>query len=71
MAGDPSPVLAVELERDRSARPAIDQILDRNYPQVLRDWGGPMLLVGITYDRKTKAHACHIEKLSDLERKQS
>ena len=65
------PALVVELKWDRPVRSAIDQILDRNYPQVLRDWGGPMLLVGITYDRKTKAHACHIEKLSDLERKQS
>ena len=31
-------------------------------PAVLRGWGGPFLLVGITYDRKSKRHVCRIEE---------
>ena len=42
---------------------AIAQIHDRDYPELLRVWGGPVLLVGVTYDPKTKAHACRIEEL--------
>ena len=61
--GDPSPALLVELKRDRPAGAAIAQIHDRDYPEVLRGWGGPVLLVGVTYDPKTKAHACRIEEL--------
>lgn len=44
-------------------RAAIDQIRDRDYPQVLRDLGVPVLLVGVTYDAKTKRHFCRIERL--------
>lgn len=32
-------------------------------PQVLRKWGGPVLLVGISYDEKTKRHEAHIERV--------
>ncbi len=35
----------------------------RNYPAVLAGWGGDTLLVGVTYDANTKAHACTIERL--------
>ncbi len=38
------------------------QVRDRDYAQALRDWGGPVLLVGITYDPKTKVHTCLIEE---------
>ena len=61
--GDPSPALVVELKWDRPAQTAVDQIRDRDYPAALRGWGGPVLLVGVTYDRKSKAHACRIEEL--------
>jgi hypothetical protein len=60
--GDPAPALVVELKWDRSPEAAIAQMRDRDYPEVLRDWGGPILLVGITYDRKSKRHTCHIEE---------
>ena len=61
--GDPSPALVVELKWNKDPESAIEQILDRDYPQVLRNWGGPMLLVGVSYDPKTKQHACRIVEL--------
>ena len=60
--GDPLPALLVELKWDRSPEAAIAQVRDRDYPAVLRGWGGPILLVGITYDRKSKRHTCRIEE---------
>lgn len=58
------PAIVVELKWNKDAQTALDQIRDRNYPAVLRDYGGPVLLVGITYDAKNKGHACHIERLA-------
>lgn len=58
---DPSPALVVELKWDRKSESALAQIRDRNYPAVLNDWGGPVLLVDIVYDAKTRAHSCCIE----------
>jgi hypothetical protein len=60
--GIAAPALVVELKWDRSPEAAIAQVRARDYPAVLRDWGGPILLVGITYNRKTKAHVCRIEE---------
>lgn len=36
---------------------------DRNYPAVLQGYGGEIVLVGIGYDSKTKAHTCEIERI--------
>lgn len=55
------PVLVVELKWDKGAEAAIAQIKDRQYPESLRGYAGEILLVGIDYDRKTKAHLCVIE----------
>ena len=60
--GDPAPALVVELKWDRAPGAAIAQIRNRDYPQVLRGWGGPILLVGVTYAPKTKEHICRIEE---------
>ncbi len=60
--GDPAPALLVELKWDRKPDSAIAQIRHNDYPAALRDWGGPILLVGITYDRKSKRHTCRIEE---------
>ena len=60
--GDQAPALLVELKWDRSPEAAIAQVRERDYPAVLRDWGGPILLVGITYDHKSKRHVCRIEE---------
>lgn len=33
-----------------------------NYPQALVPYDGNILLVGISYDKKTKTHECMIEE---------
>jgi len=55
------PVVVVELKWNRDARTAITQIKERSYPESLQDYSGEILLVGITYDKKTKEHQCMIE----------
>ena len=42
--------------------PFIDQIKEKVYPQSIREYTDNLLLVGITYDSKTKEHRCKIEK---------
>ena len=56
--------MIVELKWNRTADSAIEQIRERNYPQVFEGYGGDILLVGITYDEKMKKHTCRIEKVS-------
>ena len=57
-----SPAIVLELKCDQSADSAIDQIKRKQYPSKLAQYIGNLLLVGINYDRKTKAHTCRIEK---------
>ncbi|MBR3225701.1 MAG: AAA family ATPase [Atopobiaceae bacterium] len=57
------PAMVVELKWNKPVSSALDQIRDRNYPKVLQDYGGPLLLVGITYDTKTKRHSVAIERV--------
>ena len=57
-----SPALVIELKYDKSTRAAINQIKNRNYPQVIADYTGDILLVGINYDKNTKQHECQIEQ---------
>lgn len=56
------PVILVELRWDKTAESAIEQIKSRDYPQVLWEYGGEILLVGINYSEKSKKHSCKIEK---------
>ena len=57
------PALVVELKWSKPVASALDQIHERNYPKVLEDYGGPLLLVAVTYDAKTKEHSCVIERM--------
>ena len=43
---------------------ALDQIHDRHYPDKVAEFTGEILLVAVTYDRKTKEHRCEIETIS-------
>ena len=43
---------------------AIDQIHRRNYPKKVAEYTGDILLVAVSYDRKTKEHQCAIERWS-------
>ena len=56
------PAMIVELKWNKDAEGAIRQIKDRNYPKVLTNYGGKIVLVGINYDEDTKTHTCMIEE---------
>ena len=55
------PALLVELKWNKDADSAIRQIKDRQYPAALEDYGGELLLVGISSDRENKSYECRIE----------
>lgn len=57
------PALLIELRWNRSGGGAIAQIKDRNYPAVLRNYGGDIILAGISYSERTKTHSCKIERI--------
>lgn len=61
------PVLVIELKWNKSAEGAIAQIRKNRYFDALKDYGGEILLVGISYDRESggdkRKHTCVIEKI--------
>ena len=56
------PALVVELKWNKSAYTELQQIKDKKYPESLLQYTGNILLVGINYDKKSKAHECVIEE---------
>ncbi len=56
------PALLIELKWVKSAQSAICQIKERGYVDALKNYIGDILLVGISYDKKSKRHHCLIEK---------
>lgn len=56
------PALIIELKWNKSSEGAIAQIQTKNYPAILKDYGGEIVTVGINYDEKTKTHSCRIER---------
>ncbi len=54
------PVLVIELKWDEMPKGAIAQINENNYADKFEDFGGGIVLVGISYDKKTKEHKCQI-----------
>ncbi len=60
--GSSMPLLLIELKWNKTDKGAIAQIKNNDYPQALKDYGGDMLLVGISYDERTKKHTCKIER---------
>ena len=61
------PALVIELKWNGSAETAIQQIKSRNYPAVLKDYGGEILLAGISYQKDApsgqRKYQCRIEKV--------
>ena len=57
------PALVIELKWNKSSEGAIRQIKERNYLAVLQDYGGEVVIVGISYDANRKEHSCVIEKV--------
>jgi len=60
--GSAMPVMVVELKWNKGAESAIRQIKERNYPELFEGYGSEVLLVGISYDEKTKKHEYVIER---------
>ena len=58
------PTLVIELKWNQSETAAIQQIKDRNYPAILKNRKGKIILVGINYDEKTKVHTCKIDTVT-------
>ena len=56
------PAMIIELKWNREVKTAIDQIKEKKYPKGLEKYKDNLLIVGISYDKKTKKHTCHIEK---------
>lgn len=54
----------LKLKWNKSAEGAIAQIQDRKYPDVLKDYGSDIMLVGINYDKNAapgqRKHTCRI-----------
>lgn len=55
--------LVVELKWNKLSEGAVEQIRRNNYPAILKDYGGEIIVVGINYDTKTKEHGCVIERI--------
>lgn len=56
------PAMLIELKWNKDELSALQQIKENNYPKVLKNYGGEIVLVGIDYNEKTKKHSCKIEK---------
>ena len=57
------PALVIELKWNKYSEGAISQILDKNYSAIPVEFSGEVILVGISYDEKTKQHLCSIKKI--------
>ena len=57
------PAMIIELKWNREVKTAIDQIKEKKYPKGLEKYKDNLLIVGISYDKKTKKHTCHIEEI--------
>lgn len=57
-----APAMIIELKWNETPEAAMAQMRERSYADALSGWGGPTLLVAITYDRKTKQHSCLIQE---------
>ena len=60
---DDYPALLVELKWNKTAQTALKQIKEKIYPESLFKYSGKILLIGISYDKKTKEHQCVIEEI--------
>ena len=56
------PALFIELKWNKTEESAIKQIKENYYPEVLKSYGGRILLIGINYDPKSQKHSCRIEE---------
>ena len=57
------PAMVVELKWNQTVEGAIKQIKEKDYPSLISEYTGDIMLVGINYDEDTKKHSCKIEKI--------
>lgn len=56
------PAIIIELKWDKSTSVALNQIKEKNYPEVLKDYKENLLIVAINYNKVSKKHECSIKK---------
>ena len=56
------PALIVELKWNKNVGTALQQIKEKNYPESILDYTGDILLVAVSYDKKSREHQCLIEQ---------
>ena len=56
------PAMIIELKIDQPVESAVAQIKERQYDSIIKENCENLLLVGISYDKKTKKHECCIER---------
>lgn len=56
------PALIVELKWNKNVSTALQQIKEKKYPESILDYTGDILLVAVSYDKKSKVHQCLIEQ---------
>ena len=59
------PAMIVELKWDRDVKTAITQIKEKKYPNALERYQDNLLIIGITYNKESKEHVCHIERITN------
>ena len=57
-----NPAMIIELKWNQDVETALTQIKEKKYPRGLEKYKDNLLIVGISYDKKTKKHTCFIEK---------
>ena len=57
------PALIIELNFNKSASKALEQIKERNYLDKVREYSSKVMMLGINYDAKSKKHKCVIENV--------
>ena len=62
--GSSDPALVIELKWNETDEAAISQIKIKNYPAVLKEYHGKVILVGINYSPETGKHSCKIERIN-------
>ena len=65
LPGRNKPAMIVELKWNKKCETALDQIKDKKYAEALEGYKGEVLLVGISYEKRSedKTHVCRIEKV--------
>ncbi|MCL2323519.1 MAG: ATP-binding protein [Oscillospiraceae bacterium] len=59
------PAMLIELKWDKSALGAIQQIENKQYTDILKEYKKNALLIGINYDKDSKKHECIINRYKE------